>query len=65
MPSYDLCRGSGTVLKSQGGRAARRRALFDGPFKRSANGPSCAAEQRRSTVRSNWGTGVWGHGIPK
>src|SRR5690242_7582730 len=30
--AYDLCRGSGTVLLSRGGRAARRRALFDGPF---------------------------------
>ena len=30
--AHDLCRGSGTVLLSRGGRAARRRALFDGPF---------------------------------
>src|SRR5687768_1485659 len=46
---------SDTERLSRRGRAARRRALFDGPLTR-ANGPRCTAERRRSIVRSRRGT---------
>ena len=62
MPAYDLCRGSGTVLLSRCGRAARRRALFDWSVhaKRQrtelhsrAEAKHCTVELRHSSMRTS------------